>query len=344
VPKAKGIRKNENYFGPKWWRLRKVTALGFIFSFQAMIILCSIDDLAGLKGPIVLAAGTFDGLHLGHQALIHRAKEEAALCEGTAVVLTFDRHPASLLRPENAPKLLTRNEQKIALLEGMNVSGLLMLEFNRKLACVPAPNFISALADTCSPLHSVCVGSQWSFGRGGEGNVDLLKELGSKRGFDVIQIDPVRVAGNFISSTRIRGDVATGDFGDATACLGRPFLLTGTVVSGAGLGATIGFPTANLDVDGMELPPDGVYAVKVFREGVALNGVCNIGVRPTVNPSTSQRTVEVHLFDLSEDLVGQKLALEFVQFLRGEQKFTGLDELKAQIARDCKKSNELLSS
>jgi len=307
-------------------------------------ILHSIKDLSTLKGPIVLAAGTFDGLHFGHQALIRRAMEEAATCGGTAVVLTFDRHPASLLRPEKAPKLLTRNKQKIALLEGLEVPTLLMLEFTRELASVPARDFISSLTDSCSPLHAICVGSQWSFGRGGEGNVDLLRELGSLHGFGVIQIDPFEVGGAPISSTRIRAAITSGDLAQANACLGRAFLLSGTVVSGAGLGMTIGFPTANLDVEGMQLPPDGVYAVKVLHEDDVHSGVCNIGLRPTVDASAKRRVVEVHLFDLSQNLVGEELLLEFVYYLRGEQKFTGLEELKAQIARDCEKSRELLSS
>ena len=307
-----------------------------------MRILHSIDELSSLSGPIVLAAGTFDGVHLGHQALIRRAMEEASACGGTAVVMTFDRHPASLLRPEKAPKLLTRNDVKISLLSGMDVPALLLLEFTSDLSGVPARDFIASLVTACSPLHAFCVGRQWTFGKGGEGNVALLKELGAERKFEVIQIDPVMAADSPISSTRIRKAIASGDFAEASACLGRPFLLTGKVVSGAGLGSKIGFPTANLSVEGMQLPPDGVYAVRVHREERVYPGVANIGVRPTVDPTSSKRTVEVHLFDCSADLVGEELSLEFVQFLRGEQKFSGLDALKAQIAKDCEQARAIL--
>jgi len=307
-----------------------------------MIILRSIDDLAALNGPIVLAAGTFDGVHLGHQALIQRAMEEASACGGTAVVMTFDRHPASLLRPEKAPKLLTRNNGKTALLEGMGVPALLLLEFTSDLAGVPARDFIASLVTACSPLHAFCVGRQWTFGKGGEGNVALLKELGAERKFEVIQIDPVMAADSPISSTRIRKAIASGDFAESSACLGRPFLLTGKVVSGAGLGVTIGFPTANLSVEGMQLPPDGVYAVRVHREERVYQGVANIGVRPTVDPSSSKRTFEVHLFDVLTDMVGEKLSLDFVQFLRSELKFNGLEELKEQIACDCTQARAIL--
>ena len=308
-----------------------------------MKILDSIEDLAGLKGPIVLAAGTFDGVHLGHQALIRRAMEEASVCGGTAVVMTFDRHPASLLRPEKAPKLLTRNDGKTALLAEMGVPALLLLEFTSDLAGVHARDFIASLTAAASPLRAVCVGRQWTFGKGGEGNVALLKELGTERKFEVIQIDPVMAAGSPISSTRIRKAIASGDFAESSACLGRPFLLSGTVVSGAGLGSKIGFPTANLEVSGMQLPPNGVYAVKIFRGSDLLKGVCNIGLRPTVDASPTTPIVEVHLFDCSADLVGQELSLEFVQFLRGEQKFSGLDALKGQIAKDCERARAIHS-
>ena len=308
-----------------------------------MKILDSIEDLSALKGPIVLAVGTFDGVHLGHQALIRRAMQEASSCGGSAVVMTFDRHPASLLRPEKAPKLLTRNDGKTALLEGMGVPALLLLEFTSDLAGVPARDFIASLVAACSPLHAFCVGHQWTFGKGGEGNVVLLKELGAERKFEVIQIDPVMAADSPISSTRIRKAIASGDFADASTCLGRPFLFKGKVVRGAGLGSKIGFPTANLSVEGMQLPPDGVYAVRVHREERIYPGVANIGVRPTVDPTSGNRTVEVHLFDVSEDLVGKELSLEFVEFLRGEEKFSGLDALKGQIAKDCDRARAILS-
>jgi riboflavin kinase/FMN adenylyltransferase len=306
-----------------------------------MIILKAIGELSSLKGPIVLAAGTFDGVHLGHQALIRRATQDASACGGTAVVMTFDRHPAALLRPERAPKLLTRNDAKIALLGEMGVQALLMLPFTGELASVTAREFIASLVASCKPLRAVCVGSQWYFGCGGEGNVDLLKELGAEWNFEVIQIDPVMAADSPISSTRIRKAIASGDFAEVEACLGRPFRLTGKVVRGAGLGATIGFPTANISVEGMQLPPDGVYAVRVHRGEKVYPGVANIGVRPTVDPTSSKRTIEVHLFDWSEDLVGKELSLEFVKFLRGEEKFSGLDALKGQIAKDCELAREI---
>jgi len=305
-------------------------------------ILHSIQDLASLPGPVVLAAGTFDGLHLGHQALIRCSLEEAQERGGTAVVMSFNRHPASVVRPERAPGLLTTSETKLSLLKEMHVPAFLLLDFTPDLSKVQAEEFIESLVSASKPLSMICVGSQWSFGNGGKGNIPLLIELGLKFGFSVKRIDPVEVSGLPISSTRVREAIAQGDFQQVLSCLGRKWLLNGKIVTGAGLGAGIGFPTANLDAKGMQLPPDGVYAVRVSLGGRLLSGVCNIGVRPTIEANQA-RTVEVHLFDFSEDLVGKDLSLEFVKFLRPERKFSGLSELSAQIARDCDEAKALVS-
>jgi len=306
-----------------------------------MRIIRSIQELSSLQGPIVLAVGTFDGLHLGHQALIRRAMEEADHLGGTAVVMTFDRHPASIVRPGHAPRLLTTNGTKISLLDRMRVPSLLLLDFTPALASIPAENFIASLVAASKPLSMICVGSQWSFGKGGEGNIPLLLKSGENFGFSVVRIDPVKVRDHAISSTRIRNAIGAGDFDQVSLCLGRPWLLSGCVVTGAGLGASIGFPTANLKICGMQLPPDGVYAVRVIEDDRVLTGVCNIGMRPTVDDS-AVRTVEVHLFHVSENLVGKELSVEFVKHLRAEQKFSGLQELKEQIASDCVKAKIFL--
>jgi riboflavin kinase/FMN adenylyltransferase len=228
-------------------------------------------------------------------------------------------------------------------MEELGVPALLLLPFTSELAAVSAQDFIKELVSACKPLRALCVGRLWSFGKGGEGNVARLRELGLEWNFDVIQIDPVKTAGAPISSTRIRTAIASSDLDQASDCLGRAFILSGEVVTGAGLGSKIGFPTANLDVSGMRLPPNGVYAVKVRRAGTIFSGVCNIGLRPTVDASANAPVVEVHLFDLSADLVGENLSLEFVRFLRPEQKFSGIDELKEQIARDCTAARQTLS-
>ncbi len=304
-----------------------------------MKILRSIADLKSIPGPVVLVAGTFDGLHLGHHALIHAAMDKAERIVGTPVVMTFDRHPASVTRPALAPRLLTSNKTKLALLERMGVPVVLLLEFNPLLASVSAEEFIRGFP---ASLHEICVGSQWSFGHRGAGNVTLLKQLGDDLGFAVTSIAPVEVEGKPISSTRIRTAIANGNFAEASACLGRCFILIGEVVRGAGIGATIGFPTANIESAGMQLPPDGVYAVRVHRDKMILNGVANIGLRPTLDSLAPYRTVEVHLFDFSELLTGQELAIEFIEYLRGEEKFPNLAALTAQIAKDCERARSVL--
>ena len=176
-----------------------------------MRILRSIEELSSLKGPVFLAVGTFDGLHLGHQSLIHRAMNKARAVGGAAVVMTFDRHPASIVRPERVPKLLTTNETKISLLRGMNVPALLLLDFTPELSGILAEDFIDSLISASKRLSMICVGSEWSFGKGGEGNVSMLQQLGEKSGFSVTRIDPVEAGGQVISSTRIRNAIAEGD-------------------------------------------------------------------------------------------------------------------------------------
>jgi len=307
-------------------------------------VLHSIEELAVLKGPIVLAAGTFDGVHPGHQALIRKTLNEASSCGGTAVALTFDRHPASVLRPGSVPGILSDSAAKISFLETMGLPALLLLEFTDGVAGVEAGDFIRSIAEASKPLRMICVGSQWSFGKGGKGNISMLRKLGDELGFEVAGIEPVLSGDLPISSTRIRAAIAAGDFSEAEACLGRSFVLSGKVVKGAGLGSKIGFPTANLDVMGMQLPPCGVYAVKVYRSGALSRGVCNIGFRPTVDAPSAYPVVEVHLFDVSADLVGEELGLEFVKFLRPEQKFSSLEELREQITRDCSAAGAAFSA
>lgn len=304
-----------------------------------MIVLNSIRELYSLKGPIVLAAGTFDGLHLGHQALIRRALEESERIGGTPVVMTFDRHPASITRPGSAPKLLTRNEAKLTLLEELGVPVVLLLAFTPLLALVSAEEFIRSFPTS---LHEVCVGSQWSFGHCGEGNIVLLKQLGKERGFTVASVAPVEIDGKPISSTRIRAAITMGNFAEATACLGRDYFLTGKIVPGDGIGSKIGFPTANLDAEWMQLPPDGVYAVRISLGNSIFHGVANLGHRPTLERSQPARRVEVHLFDFSEDIAGREIGVWFVEFIRNEQKFPNLKALVAQITLDCAEAKKLI--
>jgi riboflavin kinase/FMN adenylyltransferase len=298
-----------------------------------MKVLPSIAALSEVPGPVVVAIGVFDGVHLGHQSLICQAMEKAAAVNGTAVPLTFNPHPMRLLRPQAAPRLLTSTAHKVRLIESLGCSHLVLQPFDHEFAAQPPEAFIEALVAAGKPLHMVCVGHNWGFGKGRAGNVPMLRKLGEKLGFETLEIEPVLVDGELVSSTRIRGAIEEGDFDEARRALGRDYTILGTVVQGAGLGRKIGFPTMNLATHNEQFPPDGVYAVEALVRGESLRAVANIGVRPTVEKQ-GERLLEVHLIDYSGDCYGEDVEIRFAGYLRGEKKFNGLSELQEQIGRD----------
>jgi riboflavin kinase/FMN adenylyltransferase len=298
-----------------------------------MRILHSIAELKALPGPLFLAIGVFDGVHLGHQAVINRAIQDAAAHNGRAVVVTFDPHPIRVLRPDLAPLLLTATKHKAELIAKLGVTALLIIPFTKEFAALEARDFIHELYSASQPLRGIYVGHQWSFGHRRSGNLDLLQRLGDEWGFDEVGIPAVEMDGIVVSSTAIRHAVASGELAKAARLLGRPYTVQGTVVEGKKLGRTLGFPTANLGVHNEQLPPDGVYAVATSWNGEMLAGVLNIGLRPTVAEGLA-RTIEVHLLDFSGDLYGQDLEITFQEYLRGEKKFAGLEALQTQIAED----------
>lgn len=302
-----------------------------------MDMLVEIADLKRLKGPLHLAIGVFDGLHLGHQAVIEAAQRSAAESGGTVVVVTFDPHPIEVLSPGNAPRMLTASGHKRLILERqMGVRQVLVVPFTREFAEQTGEQFVESLIDAAPAggIARICVGRSWQFGRRRSGNVALLESLGERFSFEVTGVDTVEVRGMRVSSTRIREAIGAGDFEVAAALLGRVYTVFGTVIRGRQLGRTIGFPTANLTVHSEQLPPTGVYAVRVTGSGDSWNGVANLGYRPTVEGGEVKRLLEVHLFGLDSDIYGEDLEVEFVEFLRAEQKFDGLELLKRQIVKD----------
>ncbi|HYY26716.1 MAG TPA: bifunctional riboflavin kinase/FAD synthetase [Chthoniobacterales bacterium] len=306
-----------------------------------MKILRAIDQLESLDGPTHLAIGVFDGLQIGHQAVIGRALESAVQVGGSAVVVTFDPHPVRVLRPEKAPRLLTSTRHKLQLIEKMGVNAVLLLEFTLEFSRTTPEAFVRQLAESSNHLSRVCVGQEWTFGANRSGSTDLLKELAPKFHFEVVTVPPVLVGERVVSSTLIRSAVECRDFGSATKYLGRPFTILGTVSEGRQLGRRLGFPTANLRAHNELFPPNGVYAAKArFREN-DYGGVINIGIRPTVENESGERLLEIHLFDFDEQIYGQDVEVEFLEYLRPEQKFAGLEELKAQILRDATKARAI---
>ena len=300
-----------------------------------MRVLHQVSDLASLSAPAHLAIGVFDGIHLGHQAVIAAAVESARKGGGVPVVVTFDPHPIAVLRPEAAPRLLTSATHQQRIVGGLGIENLLQITFDKEFAARPAEEFIRQLVDACQPLKQICVGAEWNFGRGREGNVALLRRLGSEFEFEVTGVQPVTSQdGEVISSTLVRRAVCDGEFARARELLGRDYTVLGDVVEGRKLGRSIGFPTANLAVHSEQLPPSGVYAVRVELNGEVLRGAANLGARPTVDAAGARRQLEVHLFDFDRDIYGEQMEVWFERFIRDERKFDGLDELKAQIARD----------
>lgn len=309
-----------------------------------MNMLFEMEDLARVPGPLHLAVGVFDGLHLGHQAVIDLAKKRRSETGGEVVVITFDPHPAAVLAPHRAPRILTSPRHKARLLyEVANIRHLLVIRFDEEFAAMPAEEFIRGLVQT-EQIASISVGRDFRFGKGRAGDVALLERLGRELGFEVHAAGIVETGGTVISSTRIRAAIEEGDLPAAAALLGRPYRVLGTVVEGRKLGRTIGFPTANLAVQSEPLPPPGVYAARAFGNADSWDGVANLGYRPTVESGGPRLLLEVHLFGLDHEIYGEDLEVEFVRFLRAEQKFSGLDELRAQIARDSLTAREVLGS
>jgi riboflavin kinase/FMN adenylyltransferase len=255
----------------------------------------------------------------------------------------FDPHPATVLRPESVPSLLTPLDYKLQLIDRLGIDCALVIAFDAAFAAMEAGDFILKLCSAAPQLAGICIGEGWMFGNGRRGDARLLQKLGMKNGFFTSATSPVLVDGEVVSSTRIRECLATGDLAKAARLLGREFALRGTVVRGAGLGRQIGFPTANIATADQQLPADGVYVIHANLNGMTFQGVANIGVRPTV-ATDGMRLLEVHLFDFADDLYDQEVEITFLHFLRGEKKFANLDALRAQIQEDASDARSWLQN
>src|SRR5215468_2775226 len=306
-----------------------------------MQILRSISELSQLPGPLFLAIGVFDGVHLGHQAVISTSAEHAQGVNGTPVVVTFDPHPEKILRPDKAPHLLTATPHKIALIRALGVRHLLIISFDKHFAATEPEDFVTQLVHHSKPLREICVGHEWSFGKNRRGNLQLLKRLGAQFDFNVVGIPPVTVNDEIVSSTTIRRAVEAGDLKKAAAMLGREYTILGTVVHGDNLGKKIGFPTANLSAHSEQFPPNGVYFAEAILDGERLPGVVNLGYRPTLSSGKSGRVLEIHLLDFEAGIYGKDLEVRFVCYLRPEKKFQSVDALVRQIERDVQRARKL---
>jgi riboflavin kinase/FMN adenylyltransferase len=298
-----------------------------------MNVFRDMDGLASLPGPLVVAAGVFDGMHPGHRAVLQSALNSEKAAGGTAVALTFDPHPSKILRPHNAARLLTSTRHKLRLMEELGISAVLVVPFDKDFAAVEAEDFLRQLGSSARNLVRICVGQGWRFGHARRGDADMLRRVGPELGFETTEVEPVQIGGATVSSTLIRQAVESGDLETARCLLGRRYSVLGTVMPGDGLGKKLGFPTANLAAHNEQFPPDGVYSVQVHLGGRVVPGVANIGSRPTVK-TAGDRLLEVHLIGYSGDLYGQDIEAEFLRFLRPEKKFSDVAALRAQIALD----------
>ena len=322
-----------------------------------MKVFRTLAELVAEKRAVYLAIGVFDGVHLGHQRVISQARADARPTGGLAVALTFDPHPIRVLRPDQAPALLTSTPHKLALFQELGLDACLLIHFDNAFAATTAEEFVAQIAF----CRHICVGTRFHFGHQRAGNPALLAQLAPRYGFGVTEIKPVLTpAGEMISSTAVRQHIQDGNLDRAAAMLGRPFSILGTVEKGDGVGRQLGFPTANLNSHHEAFPPDGVYAVRVKLVGQAsslstspeLNklkacstfpGVINLGRRPTFSGRSHQRVLEVHLLDFNQDLYGQEIEVIFVSKLRNEQKFESVSALKTQIATDIVAARQMIN-
>ena len=299
-----------------------------------MQVIQNADELQSGKRKVSVAIGMFDGVHLGHQQLIRQALADAEQHEGIAVVVTFDRHPNSIVAPERVPPLIYTQPQKLRAIASLGAAATVVIPFTRDFSEQPAEAFIGSLVRRIAPVHSICVGSSFVFGHKRHGNVALLHQLGRELNFSVQGIAAVSLDDEVVSSTRIRETVRSGDLDRASQMLGREYALSGNVTRGDELGRKLGFPTANLDVAGLLVPPTGVYAVHAYLDGKRYRAVANIGHRPTLQSPMPELRVEAHLLNFDGDLYSEELELTFVEKLRDERKFESLDDLREQIGRD----------
>jgi riboflavin kinase/FMN adenylyltransferase len=282
----------------------------------------------------VLAIGNFDGIHLGHQAIIRAAVERAAKAGDVATALTFDPSPRKVLRPESAPLRLSTNSQRMDWFGTVGLEAAVVLPFTLDLARLAPQEFVEQILVRGLHVRAVLVGENFHFGHQQAGNVALLRELGARHGFAVEIIPPVTLGSEIISSTAIRREIASGAVTHAARLLGRPFALTGEIVPGTGTGRRFTFSTLNLKPEQELLPARGVYVTRTLLEGETKSrrSVTNVGMRPTFNGAAL--SVETHLLDFSGDITANRMELRFWKRLREEKKFATPEDLRAQIARD----------
>jgi riboflavin kinase/FMN adenylyltransferase len=300
-----------------------------------------LDTIFGIKQiqkklawPVV-TLGVFDGVHSGHQRVIQKTIDLANKKNGESIILTFDRHPKSVLS-QTQQSCITSLEHRLVLFEQLGVDISVVLEFDKKIAEINAEDFIIKILHEWLGAKVIVLGFNCSFGKGRRGNASMVRDYAEKYGFEVVTCDPLEFEGEITSSTTIRKHIIQGNLQKAKGMLGRRVSVFGTVIKGSGRGKGLGFPTANLNLHHEIKPPSGVYATKVFLEGREYKAITNIGTCPTFGESTrnDEPVVEVHIIGFDESIYGKDLEVQFLFKLREETRFESADELKLQLERD----------
>lgn len=301
----------------------------------------NLDDIAGFERDTAVTFGVFDGIHIGHQAVIKTLLQRAAQDQLMSVLVGFYPHPLAFLSPERCPPILTALSKRVEILQQFDISKIIMLSFDEQIASMSPESFVEqVLLEKCRARH-VVVGYACQFGKNRAGNAQRLAEISEDYPFDVTIVPPTEINGAPVHSTRIRQALARGDLRWSSQLLGRPYSLVGEVIHGEGRGKQLGFPTANINTRNQICPPNGVYAIRAKLEGKWLEGVLNIGTRPTFNELNFQ--VESYFFDFNETIYGKLVEIFFVEKIRSERKFPNLQSLVQQIQRDIMAAAEILA-
>ncbi|MFZ4440001.1 MAG: bifunctional riboflavin kinase/FAD synthetase [Syntrophales bacterium] len=291
----------------------------------------------------VMTIGNFDGVHLGHRFIFLKLVEEARRADCSAVVISFDPHPKMVLHPDRQPfYLITSLEEKIRLIADLGIDALILIPFSLDYARMTAEAFVREILWEKLQIRKILIGHDYTFGRGKEGNETFLTEAGRHLGFAVEVINAFCIGDTVISSTKIRDALLAGEVGFAAKLLGRPYNLSGRVVSGNRRGGDLGFPTANIAPDKELVPARGVYAIRCLHEGKRHDGVLNIGFNPTF--ADGKLSIEAHIFDFHGNIYGEILDVHFIERIRDEVRFTSPEQLITQINRDVVRAREILKS
>jgi len=292
----------------------------------------SIAVEESFKNP-VLTIGNYDGLHLGHRRIIERVKERAREIDGTSMLMTFYPHPLHILRQEKELPSITPEEQKEKVIEEMGIDVLFVVPFTGEFSRITPEAFVETILCGRLAIKGIVIGHDFRFGVGGKGDVFLLDRMSHSMGFFVEVVDPVTLEGERVASNRIRSLLADGDVTRSASMLGRPYVIAGTVVRAKGRGATIGFPTINLQTDYPLIPRNGVYVTEAEVDGCWLGAVTNIGHNPTFEAGM-ERSIETFILDFNGDLYDKKVKVRFLKRIRDEARFSTVEELKKRIAED----------